>query len=59
MHGALRTRLPKPMTKLVMAISSVSDEAVKMCHEQNITVFPGGCPVQFKGDFMHTSMRWT
>ena len=59
MHGALGTRPPKPMAKLATAISRVSDEAVKMCHEHNIIVIPGGCPVQFKGDFMHTCMRWT
>jgi hypothetical protein len=57
MHGALGVRLPKPMAKLAIAISNVSDEAVKMCHEHNITVIPGGRPVQFKGDFMHTCMR--
>jgi hypothetical protein len=59
MHGASGIRPPKPMAKLATVISSVSDEAVKMSHEHNITVIPCGYPVQFLGDFMHTCMRWT
>jgi predicted CoA-binding protein len=38
--------------------SSVSQEAVRMCRENGITVIPGACPNQFlKPDFGHTMMR--
>lgn len=43
---------------LVAGISSVSQEAVEMCHEHGITVIPGSCPNQFlNSDFGHTLMR--
>jgi predicted CoA-binding protein len=39
---------------------SVSEAAVTLCRERNITVIPGGCPVMFckPVDFGHTCMRW-
>lgn len=38
--------------------SSVSQEAVRMCHENGISVIPGACPNQFlKPDFGHAMMR--
>jgi predicted CoA-binding protein len=42
------------------ASSSVSDEAVKFCHENNIKVIPGGCPMMFiqNADMGHRFMRW-
>lgn len=40
------------------AMSSVSQEAVRLCREHGITVIPGGCPRQFDGDFGHKCMRW-
>ncbi len=44
-----------------MAGSSVSDEAVRFCEEQGITVIPGACPMMFgqMADFGHRCMRWT
>jgi predicted CoA-binding protein len=40
--------------------SSVSEEAVKFCHEHGITVIPGGCPMMFieHTDIGHKVMRW-
>jgi predicted CoA-binding protein len=40
--------------------ASVSDEAVKFCHENNITVIPGGCPMMYinNADIGHKMMRW-
>jgi predicted CoA-binding protein len=39
-------------------MTSVSQEAVKMCRENGITVIPGACPNQFlKPDFGHAMMR--
>lgn len=43
---------------LATSMSSVSDEAVKMCRENGIAVIPGTCPNQFlKPDFAHGMMR--
>jgi predicted CoA-binding protein len=43
---------------LTAGMTSVSPEAVRMCHEHGITVIPGSCPNQFlKPDFGHTLMR--
>ena len=37
---------------------SVSQDAVRVCRENGITVIPGGCPNQFlKPDFGHAMMR--
>ena len=40
--------------------SSVSDEAVEFCRQNEISVIPGGCPMMFSGnvDFGHKMMRW-
>jgi uncharacterized protein len=40
--------------------ASVSDEAVKFCHEHGITVIPGGCPMMYvnHADMGHRFMRW-
>lgn len=40
--------------------ASVSDEAVKFCHEHNITVIPGACPMMYihNADLGHKMMRW-
>lgn len=36
----------------------VSEKAIQMCKENNITVIPGGCPVMFyEADFGHKCMR--
>jgi predicted CoA-binding protein len=43
---------------LAEGMTSVSPEAVKMCHENGISVIPGTCPNQFlKPDFGHATMR--
>jgi uncharacterized protein len=43
---------------LATSMSSVSDEALKMCRENGIAVIPGTCPNQFlKPDFAHGMMR--
>ncbi len=43
---------------LAANMTSVSQEAVRMCHENGITVIPGACPNQFLNpDFGHTLMR--
>ena len=40
------------------SMTSVSQDAVQMCHENGITVIPGSCPNQFlKPDFGHKMMR--
>lgn len=39
------------------APGSVSDAAAKFCHDHNITVIDGGCPMMFL-DFGHKCMRW-
>jgi predicted CoA-binding protein len=40
--------------------ASVSEEAVKFCHENGITVIPGGCPMMYinNADMGHRFMRW-
>lgn len=35
------------------AMSSVNEEAVALCRENNITVIPGACPMMFIGDIGH------
>jgi len=43
---------------LAANMTSVSQEAVRLCHENGITVIPGSCPNQFlKPDFGHRAMR--
>ncbi len=43
---------------LAKSMTSVSDEAVKKCRENGITVIPGTCPNQFLNpDFGHGMMR--
>lgn len=43
---------------LAATSTSVSQDAVKMCRENGITVIPGACPNQFlKPDFGHGMMR--
>jgi hypothetical protein len=43
---------------LASAMTSVSQEAVRVCKENGITVIPGACPNQFlKPDFGHAMMR--
>jgi hypothetical protein len=57
MHD-MRGTLPKFGKESGEAVSSVSQEAVRLCREHGITVIPGGCPRQFDGDFGHKCMRW-
>jgi len=43
---------------LAQSMTSVSQDAVEMCHENGIQVIPGSCPNQFlKPDFGHAMMR--
>jgi uncharacterized protein len=43
---------------LAAGMSSVSQEAVQLCHEHGIAVIPGACPNQFlKPDFAHSLAR--
>ncbi len=43
---------------LASGMTSVSQNAVRMCQENGITVIPGSCPNQFlKPDFGHAMMR--
>jgi predicted CoA-binding protein len=43
---------------LAVGMTSVSQDAVHMCHENGITVIPGACPNQFlHADFGHAMMR--
>lgn len=43
---------------LAAGMTSVSQDAVRLCRENGITVIPGSCPNQFlKPDFGHTVMR--
>lgn len=43
---------------LAAGMTSVSPDAVRICHENGIMVIPGACPNQFlKPDFGHTMMR--
>lgn len=39
------------------AAGSVSEAATQFCHDNNITVIDGGCPMMFL-DFGHKCMRW-
>ncbi len=53
MHCMMGTR-----PGLVPGMTSVSQDAVQMCHENGIAVIPGACPNQFlTPDFGHTIMR--
>jgi uncharacterized protein len=38
--------------------SSVSPEAVQYCHQHDISVIAGACPMMFGGDLQHTCLRW-
>jgi uncharacterized protein len=43
---------------LAAGMTSVSQDAVNLCHQHGITVIPGACPNQFlKPDFGHAAMR--
>jgi hypothetical protein len=43
---------------LAANMTSVSQEAVRLCRENGIAVIPGSCPNQFlKPDFGHSMMR--
>jgi predicted CoA-binding protein len=43
---------------LAAGMTSVSQDAVRLCHENGITVIPGACPNQFLNpDFGHALMR--
>ena len=43
---------------LASSMTSVSQEAVRMCHKNGISVIPGACPNQYlKPDFGHKMMR--
>ncbi len=43
---------------LAAGMTSVSEDAVRVCHEHGIAVIPGSCPNQFlKPDFGHALMR--
>jgi uncharacterized protein len=43
---------------LAASMTSVSQEAVRLCHQNGITVIPGSCPNQFlQPDFGHKAMR--
>ena len=53
MHCMLGTR-----PGLAASMTSVSQDAVRTCHENGITVIPGSCPNQFlRPDFGHSLMR--
>jgi predicted CoA-binding protein len=53
MHCMMGTR-----PGLAAGMTSVSQDAVRMCRENGITVIPGACPNQFlKADFGHAIMR--
>ena len=53
MHCMMGTR-----PGLAAGMTSVSKDAVRLCHENGIEVIPGGCPNQFlKPDFGHALMR--
>ena len=38
--------------------SSVSPAAVEYCHQHDISVIDGACPMMYGADFGHTCMRW-
>jgi predicted CoA-binding protein len=45
---------------LAAGMTSVSQDAVRLCHENGIAVIPGSCPNQFlQPDFGHKLMRMT
>jgi uncharacterized protein len=48
------------MHRSMAAGSSVSPEAVEYCHQQDISVIAGACPMMYGDgvDFGHTCMRW-
>ena len=53
MHCMLGTR-----PGMAASMSSVSPEAVRLCHANGIAVIPGACPNQYlKPDFGHAMMR--
>ena len=56
MHSMLGTR-PRLLKRQAEAITSVSEEGVRLCHAYGISVIPGSCPMQFLGDAAHTCMR--
>jgi predicted CoA-binding protein len=58
MHCSLGTH-PRGSLKMGRAITSVSEEAVRLCRENNIKVIPGACPMMFcrPVDFAHKMMR--
>jgi len=45
---------------LMMAGTSVSQDAVEFCHENDIAVIAGACPMMYcePVDFGHKCMRW-
>ena len=57
-HNAMGTHHPWVGKRTVQKMTSVSEEAVAMCRENDIMVIPGGCPVQFIGDVGHKCMRY-
>jgi predicted CoA-binding protein len=61
MHCSLGTSPLKLTKKLADNITSVSEEAVRLCQENGIAVIPGGCPMMFcePVDFGHKCMRGT
>jgi predicted CoA-binding protein len=60
MHCSLGTH-PRLGKELAASITSVSEEAVRLCRENNIAVIPGGCPMMFckPVDFGHKCMCWS
>ena len=59
LHSALGTR-PRFMKKVAASITSVSPEAVRLCQENDISVIPGSCPMQFLGaDFSRMEQLMT
>jgi predicted CoA-binding protein len=58
MHCSLGTH-PRGSIKMGHAITSVSEEAVRLCRENNIKVIPGACPMMFckPVDMAHRMMR--
>ena len=58
MHCSLGSH-PRLGRKLAHKITSVSEEAVRLCRENNIAVIPGACPMMFcePVDFGHKCMR--
>lgn len=56
MHSMFGTR-PRFLKKAAERITSVSEEAVRLCRDNGITVIPGSCPMQFVGDPGHRCMH--